>query len=155
MSRSIITKNLAAAVIMGLFGARAAAAAQQTQKLPPESTTHFIYFSTGGHALTPADQDQIRDVAGMIQSSPTFVATIIGKADSVGSAEFNEHLSQQRAEAVFESLVYTNKVPENRVQLRWTGERLPFRSAADEGAESQNRLVAIIVTEAASADCGR
>jgi outer membrane protein OmpA-like peptidoglycan-associated protein len=119
------------------------------------STTHFIYFSTGSHALTPKDQDQIRDVAGMIQSSPTFVATVIGKADSVGSADFNEHLSQQRAEAVFESLVYTNKVPENRVQLHWTGERLPFRSAADEAAESQNRLVAIIVTDAASADCGR
>jgi len=139
---------------MGIFAAHTAAA-QQTQKLPPESTTHFIYFSTGSHALTPADQDQIRDVAGMMQSTPTFVASIIGKADSPGSADFNEHLSQQRAEAVFESLVYTNKVPESRVQLRWTGERLPFRSTADEAAESQNRLVAIIVTDAASADCSK
>jgi len=154
MSRSIVTKSLAAAAVMGLFAAHAATA-QQTQKLPPESTTHFIYFSTGSHALTPADEDQIRDVAGMIGSSPTFVASIIGKADSIGSADFNEHLSQQRAEAVFESLVYTNKVPENRVQLRWTGERLPFTSTADEAAASQNRLVAIIVTDAAAADCGR
>src|SRR6185312_10720288 len=64
---------------------RTAVTAQQTQKLPPKSTTHFIYFSTGSHALTPEDQDRIRDVAGMIQSTPTFVATIIGKADSVGS----------------------------------------------------------------------
>ena len=154
MSRSIVTKSLAAAAVMGLFAVHAPTA-QQTQKLPPKSTTHFIYFSTGSHALTPEDQDRIRDVAGMIQSTPTFVATIIGKADSVGSADFNEHLSQQRAEAVFESLIYTNKVPENRVQLRWTGERLPFSSAADEAAESQNRLVAIIVTDAAAADCGR
>ena len=81
-----------------------------------------------------------------MESTPTFVATIIGKTDSVGSAAFNEHLSQQRAAAIFEALVYDNKVPENRVQLRWTGERLPYISNADEQAESQNRMVAIIVS---------
>ena len=151
MSRSIVTKSLAAAAIMGLFAAHAATA-QQTQ--PPNCTTHFVYFATGSHALTPEDQDHIRDVAAMMQSTPTFVATIVGKTDSVGSADFNEHLSQRRAEAVFEALVYANKVPENRVQLRWTGERLPFTSAADEAAESQNRMAAIIVSDAASARCG-
>jgi outer membrane protein OmpA-like peptidoglycan-associated protein len=142
------TKSLAAAAIMGLFVAHAATA-QQTQSLPPPagSTAHFVYFSTGSHALTPEDQDHIRDVAGMMQSTPAFIATIIGKADSVGSADFNEHLSQRRAEAVFEALVYTHKVPENRVQLRWTGERLPYISTADEQAESQNRMVAIIVSD--------
>ena len=151
MSRSIATKSLAAAAIMGLFAAHAATA-QQTQN--PNCTTHFVYFATGSHALTPEDQDHIRDVAAMMQSTPTFVATIVGKTDSVGSADFNEHLSQRRAEAVFEALVYANKVPENRVQLRWTGERLPFTSAADEEAESQNRMAAIIVSDAASARCG-
>jgi len=50
----------------------------------------------------------------MMQSTPSFVASIVGKTDSVGSADFNEHLSQRRAEAVFEALVYANKVPENR-----------------------------------------
>ena len=152
MSGSIATKSLfAAAAVMGLFAAHAATA-QQTQNLP-QCTTHFIYFSTGSHALTPEDQDHIRDVAGMMQSTPTFVATIVGKTDSVGSADFNEHLSQRRAEAVFEALVYTNKVPENRVQLHWTGERLPVTSAADEQAESQNRMAAIIVSNAAAERC--
>ena len=151
MSRSIVTKSLAVAAIMSLFAAHAATA-QQTQSL--NCTTHFVYFATGSHALTPEDQNQIRDVAGMMQSTPTFVATIVGKTDSVGSADFNEHLSQRRAEAVFEALVYTNKVPENRVQLRWTGERLPVTSAADEQAELQNRMAAIIVSDAGSARCG-
>ena len=151
MSRSIGTKSLAAAAVMGLFAAHAATA-QQTQNLP-QCTTHFIYFTTGSHALTSEDQDHIRDVAGMMQSTPTFVATIVGKTDSVGSADFNEHLSQRRAEAVFEALVYGNKVPENRVQLHWTGERLPVTSAADEQAESQNRMAAIIVSNAAAESC--
>jgi OmpA-OmpF porin, OOP family len=153
MPRCIVTKSLATAAVIGFFAA-SAATAQQTQNLPSTCTTHFVYFSTSSHALTPIDQDHIRDVATMMQSTPTFVATIVGKADSVGSADFNEHLSQRRAEAVFEALVYTNKVPENRVQLHWTGEHLPFVSTADEQAESQNRMVAIIVSNGASAHCG-
>jgi len=147
MSRNTVAKSLAAAAVMGLFAAHAASAQQAC-------TTHFVYFSTSSHALTPEDQDHVRDVAEMMQSTPTFVATILGKTDSVGSADYNEHLSQQRAEAVFEALVYTNKVPENRVQLHWTGEYLPFIPAADEQAESQNRMVAIIVNATASEHCG-
>jgi outer membrane protein OmpA-like peptidoglycan-associated protein len=147
MAKQRVTKSLAAAAIIGLFAAHAATA-QQTPSLPlpAGSTAHFVYFATGNYALTPEDQDHIRDVAGMMQSTPAFVATIIGKTDSVGSAEFNEHLAQRRAEAVFEALVYTHKVPENRVRLHWTGERLPYISTADEQAESQNRMVAIIVS---------
>ncbi|MGC2201691.1 MAG: OmpA family protein [Stellaceae bacterium] len=154
MSRGIVTKSLAAATVMGLFAATNAATAQQTQNPPPACTTHFVYFSTDSHALTREDHDHIRDVAAMMQGTPTFVATIVGKADSVGSADFNKHLSQRRAEAVFEALVYTNKVSESRVQLHWTGERLPFVSTADEKAASQNRMVAIIVSNGASANCG-
>jgi outer membrane protein OmpA-like peptidoglycan-associated protein len=154
MPRITTTKSLlTAAAVVGLFAAHASTA-QQTQNLP-QCTTHFVYFSTGSHALTPEDQDHIRDVAAMMRSTPTFVATIVGKTDAAGSADFNEHLSQRRAEAVFEALVYTSKVPESRVQLHWTGERLPVTSAADEQAESQNRMAAIIVSNAASEHCGR
>ena len=73
-------KSLAAAVIMGVFAAHAATA-QQTPSLPLPvgSTAHFVYFATGSYTLTPEDQDHIRDVAGMMQSTPAFVATIIGK----------------------------------------------------------------------------
>jgi outer membrane protein OmpA-like peptidoglycan-associated protein len=148
MAKERVTKSLPGSRShYGLFFAVHAATAQQTPSLPVPvgSTAHFVYFDTGAYALTPEDQDHIRDVAGMMQSTPAFVATIIGKADSVGSAELNEHLSQRRAEAVFEALVYTHKVPENRVRLHWTGERLPYISAADEQAAAQNRMVAIIV----------
>jgi hypothetical protein len=132
---------------MGLVAAHAATA-QQTDK---QTNTNFVYFATGSYALTPEDQDHIRDVASMMQRTPTFVATITGKTDSVGSADFNEHLSHRRAQAVYEALVYADKVPAHRVQIRWTGERLPFISTADETAESENRMVAITVSDAASA----
>ncbi len=153
MFRSKLTKSLGAAAI-GFFAAYAATA-QEAKNLPADATAHFIYFPTGRYVLDAKDQDQIRDVAGLIQSHPDFVATIIGKTNSVGSAGFNERLSQRRANAVFDALVYDNKVAENRIQMCWTGERLPFTSTADQTAEAQNRMAAIVVSKASDAHfCG-
>ena len=153
MLRSNVTKSIAAAVVS--FFATYVGTAQEVKNLPADATAHFIYFPTGGYKLDAKDQDQIRDVAGMILSHPDFVATILGKTDSVGSAGFNEHLSQRRANAVFGALAYDNKVSESRIQMCWTGERLPFTSTADQTAEAQNRMAAIVVSKATDAHfCG-
>src|ERR1700722_8281558 len=153
MLRSNVTKSIAAAAVS--FFAAYGATAQEVKNLPADATAHFIYCLTSGYKLDAKDQDQIRDVAGLIQSLTDFVATIRGKSDSVGSASFNEHLSQRRANAVFEALVYDHKVSESRISLCWTGERLPFTSTADQTAEAQNRMAAIVVSKAADAHfCG-
>ena len=81
MLRSNVTNILAAAAVT--FFAAYAATAQEVKNLPPGATAHFVYFPTAGYALDAKDEDQIRDVAGMIQSDPDFVATILGKTDSV------------------------------------------------------------------------
>ena len=118
--------------------------AQQTKE-PPGSVTYPVHFPTGGVTLGPEDQDTIRGVASKMMNSPSLFATIIGKADTVGSSDLNERIAEKRAQAVFDALVYTNKVPATRVELRWTGEHVPVVSTADEQAEMQNRVVAIIV----------
>ena len=145
MSHERAAKGLAAAPgAISLFAA-SAAIAQRVQQQPAASTTYPVHFATGSSQLDGADQDTISGVAAMMQRTPSLVATIIGKSDAAGSAELNEHLAQKRGEAVFEALVYTNKVPENKVELRWNGEHLPFVSTEDEQAEAQNRVVAIIL----------
>ena len=85
MAKQRVTNSLVAAAIMGFFAVHGATA-QQTPSvpLPAGSTANFVYFDTGSYALTPEDQDHIRDVAGMMLSTPAVVATIIGKTDSVG-----------------------------------------------------------------------
>jgi outer membrane protein OmpA-like peptidoglycan-associated protein len=144
MLRIGITEKFSGVALAGLL-AICTAQAQQVQPLPPGSTTYPIHFPTGGYKLDRADEDTIRAVAAKLQGDAKLHTTIIGKADTAGSAELNEHLCQRRAEAVFEALVYTNKVPEDRVDLHWTSEHLPFVSIADEQAEAQNRVVALIV----------
>jgi OOP family OmpA-OmpF porin len=118
-------------------------ASSQTQQ--PGARAYPVHFPTGSDKLDAADQDTIRGVAGSMQTNPELNATIIGKADTVGSPELNEKLALRRAEAVFSALVYTNHVPENRVEIRWTGERLPYLSTEDEKEEMLNRVVEIIV----------
>ena len=120
--------------VCSLFAAYTASA-QQVQELPRGSNTYPVHFATGSSQLDSADQDTIRGVAAAMRRTPTLTATIIGKSDTVGSANFNHHLSEQRARAIFEALVYTNKVPEDRVELRWSGENLRMVSTADEQAE--------------------
>lgn len=146
---------LAIAVFLPLFVGYTASAQSQkpsaeteephAQTLQPAARAYPVHFPTGSDKLDAADQDTIRGVAGSMQSNPELVATIVGKADAVGSKELNEKLSQRRAEAVFDALVYTHHVPENRVEMRWTGEHLPYLSTEDEKEEMLNRVVEIIV----------
>lgn len=141
MKQTRVTWMLAAAAAVGLMAG--VAGAQQT--LEPGARAYPVHFPTGGDKLDAADQETIRGIAGSMMSNPALNATIIGKADTVGTAEFNEKLSERRAQAVFEALVYGNKVPENRVEMRFTGERLPYLSTADEKEEQLNRVVEVVV----------
>ena len=65
MAKQRVANSLAAAAIIGFFAVHAATA-QQTPSLPlpAGSTANFVHFATGSYALTPEDQDHIRDVAG-------------------------------------------------------------------------------------------
>src|SRR3984957_17289033 len=119
MLRSNVMNSLAAAAMS--FFAAYGATAQEVKNLPADATPHFIYFPTGGYKLDAKDEEQIRDGAGRIQSHPDFVVTLLGKTDSVGPMGFNERLSQRRANAVFEALVYDHKASQSRISLCGAG----------------------------------
>src|SRR3954447_24769298 len=110
-------KLIAALTAVGLLAAPAAIAQTAMERLPPGSTTFPIHFPTGSDKLDPGDQDTIRSVVAKMNADPTLYATIVGKADKVGSPELNERLAQRRAMAVMEALVYANKAPEDRVAI--------------------------------------
>ena len=138
------------AVSLFAVGCIAVAQAQQQSQpmpawLPAGSITYPVHFATGQFVVVAEDADTIRAVASKMKNDPNLEAILVGKADTVGSTDFNEHLAQKRAQAVFEALVYTNGVPESRVQMRFTGERVPVASTADQQPEAQNRMVAIVV----------
>ena len=61
------------------------------------------------------------------------------------SADYNMHLSHQRADAVRNALVYDGKIAAERVETRWTGETRQAVATADSTAEAGNRVVDIAI----------
>jgi OOP family OmpA-OmpF porin len=145
MSQGRMARKLVVVGIMSLFAAYTATAQSQQQEQQQKTTIYPVSFPSGGIELHKADQETIHGVAAMMERDPVLHAAVLGKADAVGTPEYNDHLSWRRAAAVFEALVFTYKVPASRVEMRWTGDRLPSVPGGDQKAELQNRVVDIIV----------
>ena len=145
MSQSQVTRRLATAGAMSFLAACTTTAQPPAPPPEPQATIYPVSFPPGSIQLHTADQETIHGVAAMMERNPALVATVVGKADTVGSVEYNEKLSQRRAQAVFDALVYTYKMPATRVGLRWTGERELVVPTGENKAELQNRVVNIIL----------
>ncbi len=109
MPQGRVPRGLAAVVgVVSLFAAYGAMAQGVAQPSPGFNASP-IHFNTGAYKLLPEDLDRVRGEAAKMTQNPKLTATIVGKADTVGFAEFNEHPAQQRAQQVFDALFYTNE----------------------------------------------
>ncbi len=111
----------------------------------PTATWYHIEFGNDSHALDSRGQLTIADISKNLGENPNEIATIIGKTDSVGSPDYNMHLSHLRADAVRDALVYSSNIAADRVETRWTGEtRLRIATASNVPA-APNRVVDIAI----------
>jgi len=111
----------------------------------PTAVWHTVYFDTGSFAISAEGQKVVNDVIDILQRNPASVATIIGRTDSVGSADFNMRLSHRRADAVRDAVVYGGKVAQDRVETRWTGEARQGVPTTNAVAAAENRVVDIAI----------
>ena len=127
--RTLSWRNLTAAGTMALLAGCAqtqppAMVAANPPPVPPGIGANWshIEFITGSHTIGTRGERTVAYVTKFMQQNPNAIATIIGKTDIVGSADYNMNLSQQRADAVRDALVYNSNVATDRVETRWTGE---------------------------------
>jgi outer membrane protein OmpA-like peptidoglycan-associated protein len=112
--------------------------------LPAADVTWYrVMFATGSFRIDADGQQAINSVADKMQSDPRLMATLVGKTDAVGSDAANMRLSQQRAAAVRNALLATGKVPAQRIETRWTGERQQNEQTMSDAADASNRAVDI------------
>jgi hypothetical protein len=111
----------------------------------PAATWYHIEFSTASRAIGTQGEQTVAEVTNFLQQHPDSIATIIGKTDTVGSANYNMHLSHQRADAVRDALVYHGNVAADRVETRWTGETRLHVATANSVPEEPNRVVDIAI----------
>jgi outer membrane protein OmpA-like peptidoglycan-associated protein len=152
MSRHTVSwRQLAAVGAISLLTACAQTAPQTVASNPPPMVPgptaiwYTVAFDNNSFAINADGQKVVADVTTFLQQHPASVATLIGRTDTVGNADANMRLSQRRADAVRDGLVYDGHVALDRVETRWTGERRQGVPTGDAVAAAENRIVDIAI----------
>jgi outer membrane protein OmpA-like peptidoglycan-associated protein len=102
-----------------------------------------IRFRSGSAHLQSSSFAVLDSLAVLLHRHPDVVVEIAGHTDNVGSWDFNLRLSQKRAEAVREYLIFKGIDP-NRLRAVGYGESRPIASNATRTGREQNRRIEII-----------
>jgi len=105
-----------------------------------------ILFDFGKSTLRPGAREVISRIAGIMMVTPGYQMSIEGHTDSVGSDEFNQGLSEQRADAVFTYLDGAQVSAETMSTVGF-GKTKPIASNETPDGRQQNRRVEIVIQE--------
>ena len=104
-----------------------------------------VLFDTGSANLKPGTREKLAKVAGILLSHPGLKLQVEGHTDSVGSADYNQRLSENRASSVRAYLVEQGIAP-NAIGTAGFGETMPVASNDTPAGRQQNRRVELVVS---------
>jgi outer membrane protein OmpA-like peptidoglycan-associated protein len=107
-----------------------------------------VLFDTNKATLKPGADQRIDRLATFLQKNPNERLIIEGYTDSTGSEEYNQELSQRRAQAVAEVLAGQG-IPASRYQVVGKGQAFPVASNATPAGRQQNRRVEVVFSDQA------
>ncbi len=126
--------------------------AQQLEEMEASQTSRGIVltlddvlFDTGRAELKPGAARSLDQIVDFLQQHPERRVQIEGFTDSVGSAEFNQDLSQRRADEVARAIIQRG-IDAQRIRAMGYGESYPVASNTNPGSRQLNRRVEIIVS---------
>jgi len=108
-----------------------------------------VLFDSGKAALRPEATTSLQQLAAVLLGEPGLPVLIEGHTDNVGSAQHNQTLSEQRAEAVKQWLATTGKIPSGCIATQGFGATKPVASNAAAAGRQKNRRVEISIQKAA------
>lgn len=116
---------------------------------PVDRTTWFDFdrlaFEAGSDAIRAESQEQLENIAAILQAYPAARIKIGGYTDITGDRRANERLSQRRADAVRDALI-ARGVERDRIEAEGYGEQFPVADNATEEGRARNRRIALRVT---------
>jgi len=107
-----------------------------------------VLFDTAKYTLKPAAREKLAKISGIVLAHPGLSLKVEGHTDSVGSDEYNQLLSEQRASSVRDFLVQQG-VPDHSVTSRGFGKTQPAATNDTAEGRAKNRRVELVVTGAA------
>ena len=104
-----------------------------------------VLFQFGKSNLQPNSRNNINTLANYLIQNPDRTVIVEGYTDSVGSAAFNQTLSERRANAVRTALVKAGVEP-TRIVAQGYGKEYPVASNATDSGRAQNRRVEVTIS---------
>jgi len=99
-----------------------------------------VYYEYGKYKLTKDQKNKIDEaILKLLLEAPEIVIEISSHTDNQGSEEFNQKLSQKRAEEIVNYLVKTKKIDKNRLVASGFGFSKPIASNDTEEGRAINR----------------
>jgi outer membrane protein OmpA-like peptidoglycan-associated protein len=104
-----------------------------------------ILFDFNSDALKPAARENLDNLAANLASFGDSKLMLVGHTDSVGTAQYNQTLSEKRALSVANYLILKG-VPSMRVVSAGRGESEPVQSNDTDAGRAANRRVEVAVS---------
>jgi outer membrane protein OmpA-like peptidoglycan-associated protein len=105
-----------------------------------------VLFDTDKATIKPSAAEALKQISASItQRYAGKDVRVLGFADARGDKSYNRELSQQRAEAVKNYLITTDKLPADHLSTEAFGESQPVASNATPAGRQENRRVEIAV----------
>ncbi|MDP2338734.1 MAG: OmpA family protein [Bacteroidota bacterium] len=86
-----------------------------------------VFFNTGSFELLPESKIELQKLTDFLKLNGTLIIEIGGHTDNIGSAEYNQGLSESRAKEVYKYLV-SNGIDETRMKFNGYGLSMPVSS---------------------------
>lgn len=106
-----------------------------------------VLFASSEATLATGTEKNIEQLLSFLQEHPGRKIRVEGHTDSRGSVEFNQTLSQQRAETIASALVQSG-IESSRIQAVGYGESRPVETNQTESGRQANRRVEVVVLKA-------
>jgi outer membrane protein OmpA-like peptidoglycan-associated protein len=102
-------------------------------------------FDTGQSSLRPGAREKLAKIAGILLAHPELTIHVEGHSDSVGEDDYDQKLSENRANAVRTFLV-SQGVDGNTITAKGFGKTMPVATNDTAPGRRQNRRVELVVT---------
>ena len=104
-----------------------------------------VLFDTGKYDLKPGAREKLAKISGIVLAHPGLTLEVEGHTDSVGSDDYNQMLSERRANAVRAFLIQQGVSPAN-ITASGLGKAQPVGSNDTATGRQMNRRVEMVVS---------
>jgi outer membrane protein OmpA-like peptidoglycan-associated protein len=104
-----------------------------------------VLFRSGSFELLPGARERLAKVSGIVLAYPSLHVAIEGHTDSVGSDDYNQQLSERRAETVRDYFVQQG-INSASVEAHGFGKTAPIATNDTPEGRQQNRRVELILS---------